>query len=422
MQALQSRKHEKWPHSGPNKNLLVGFSHRKIDLMPVLTEGGRPKLCPPHRRSVVRLCIAVNPSRPSPFCSAAIPPRPSLLRRRSFDFRHPHAHTRVHSYSPRRLCCPSPGVSSWVPSRVPLLSSACSQWCRRWLLLSSTTSVSPVGRRARLSMGGLFAKLRSVFFTRKLELVLVGLANAGKTTFCQWNSGDAPVPEEQRAGRRGTRGADAGMCPGLAPVVVGLASSVLAVPSPSLSGNFLHTGRFVEEGPTIGLNVKVMQKGGVTTKIWDLGGQAKYRSEWSVDARGTDSKEPTEREAGDAKPFGADSGWCFSGGVTCLSRRSRYTRGCDVIVFVIDLTAPNDLPTARKELHQLLEDRDLAKLPLLILGNKIDLGPKITEPELIKGLNLDYITDNPWLIVPVSAKNGTNVEQALEFLLKQSRA
>jgi ADP-ribosylation factor-like protein 8 len=101
--------------------------------------------------------------------------------------------------------------------------------------------------------------------------------------------------------------------------------------------------------------------------------------------------------------------------------RSRYTRGCDVIVFVIDTTAPNDIPTARKELHQLLEDRDLAKLPLLILANKIDLGPKISEPELIKGLNLDYITENPWLIVPVSAKDGTNVDQALEFLLKQSR-
>jgi ADP-ribosylation factor-like protein 8 len=170
-------------------------------------------------------------------------------------------------------------------------------------------------------MGGLYSRLRNLFFSRTLELVLVGLANSGKTTFC----------------------------------------------------NFLHTGRFVEEGPTIGLNVKVMQKGGVTTKIWDLGGQAKYRTEWS-----------------------------------------RYTRGCDVIVFVVDTTAPNELPTAKKELHQLLEDRDLARLPLLVLANKIDLGPKVTEPELIKGLNLDYITENPWLIIPVSAKDGTNVEQVRE--------
>ena len=51
------------------------------------------------------------------------------------------------------------------------------------------------------------------------------------------------------------------------------------------------------------------------------------------------------------------------------------------------------------------------KLPLLVLANKIDLGPKITEQELIKGLNLDYVVDNPWLLVPISAKMGTNIDQ-----------
>ena len=87
-------------------------------------------------------------------------------------------------------------------------------------------------------MGSLFTKLRNMLFSRTLELVLVGLANAGKTTFC----------------------------------------------------NFLHTGRYIEEGPTVGLNVKVLQKGGVTTKIWDLGGQAKYRQECSRYARGQEGR------------------------------------------------------------------------------------------------------------------------------------
>ncbi len=31
--------------------------------------------------------------------------------------------------------------------------------------------------------------------------------------------------------------------------------------------NFLQTGGFVEEGPTVGLNVKVVKKGGVTMKV-----------------------------------------------------------------------------------------------------------------------------------------------------------
>jgi GTPase SAR1 family protein len=179
--------------------------------------------------------------------------------------------------------------------------------------------------------------------------------------------------------------------------------------------NFLHTGTFVEEGPTVGLNVKVVKKGGVTMKVWDLGGQAKYRSEWG-----------------------------------------RYTKGSDVIVFIVDTQAPNELPLAKKELHQLLEDRDLARLPLLVLANKIDLVPKFTEAELIKGLNLDYITtqtsvysrrqprlvmrngctiafsDCPfllttsallrrWMVLAVSSKHGTHIDKALEFLTKQSR-
>ena len=32
-------------------------------------------------------------------------------------------------------------------------------------------------------MGGLFTKLREMLFSKKLELVLVGLENCGKTTF-----------------------------------------------------------------------------------------------------------------------------------------------------------------------------------------------------------------------------------------------
>ena len=27
------------------------------------------------------------------------------------------------------------------------------------------------------------------------------------------------------------------------------------------------------------------------------------------------------------------------------------------------------------------------------------------------GLNLDYILDNPWLVIPISSKDGTNIEQ-----------
>ena len=58
---------------------------------------------------------------------------------------------------------------------------------------------------------------------------------------------------------------------------------------------------------------------------------------------------------------------------------------------------------ARRELHRLLEDEELASTPLLVLANKVDLEPHMTEDQVIRELNLDYVTANPWILIPISA-------------------
>ena len=58
---------------------------------------------------------------------------------------------------------------------------------------------------------------------------------------------------------------------------------------------------------------------------------------------------------------------------------------------------------------------------MLILANKIDLGPRLFEKDIIQGLNLDYLTDNNWLVIPVSSKLGSNVDKALDFLIKLAK-
>ena len=78
----------------------------------------------------------------------------------------------------------------------------------------------------------------------------------------------------------------------------------------------------METAPTIGLNVKMVKRGGVQMKCWDLGGQVQYRQEWG-----------------------------------------RYTRGCNVILFVVDTNAIHLFPDAKSELHRLLEDKELATTP-----------------------------------------------------------
>jgi GTPase SAR1 family protein len=53
-------------------------------------------------------------------------------------------------------------------------------------------------------------------------------------------------------------------------------------------------------------------------KVWDLGGQYQFRNEWG-----------------------------------------RYTRGCDVILFVVDVFDRARIPEAKKELHVLLESPEV---------------------------------------------------------------
>ncbi|CAK5284267.1 unnamed protein product [Mycena citricolor] len=78
----------------------------------------------------------------------------------------------------------------------------------------------------------------------------------------------------------------------------------------------------------------------------------------------------------------------------------RYCHGVDAIVFVVDsadasAAPPEKFNTARFELHQLLGQPTLNAVPLLVLGNKNDLGNHVPVKDLIKDLQLDKITDRP---------------------------
>ena len=137
-------------------------------------------------------------------------------------------------------------------------------------------------------------------------------------------------------------------------------------------------GEPVETVPTIGLNVKVFKKGNVNMKCWDIGGQQQYRSEWA-----------------------------------------RYTKGCDVVLYVVDAAAPQKMGTAKKELHKLLDDGSIGNTPLLVLANKIDIQPHVGESELIEHLQLNYVMETPWMVLPISALHCTNIDQVVEWLTAQ---
>ena len=168
--------------------------------------------------------------------------------------------------------------------------------------------------------------LKKVFLKKELEMSVVGLQNAGKTTLI----------------------------------------------------NVLSTGEYDSETmPTIGFNLRHIKKGKVGFKVWDLGGQVKFRESWQ-----------------------------------------KYCRGSDVIIFIVDAADYANIDCARDELHQLLDSHSLANIPLLILGNKNDLEGALNSEEIISQMQLETITERLTASYSISAKNLTNIDIVLKWLSK----
>lgn len=172
--------------------------------------------------------------------------------------------------------------------------------------------------------------LTSWFWREEMEVTLVGLQNSGKTTLV----------------------------------------------------NVLTSGDFSEDMiPTVGFNMRKIQKGRVTLKVWDIGGQPRFRSMWE-----------------------------------------RYCRGVNAIVFVVDAADEARMETARNELHVLLEKPQLHAIPVLVLGNKNDLAEALTAEQLIERLGLSEITTQEVSCYSISAKNKVNLDITLNWLIRQSKS
>jgi ADP-ribosylation factor-like protein 8 len=172
--------------------------------------------------------------------------------------------------------------------------------------------------------------LRSLFFKQEMELSLIGLQNAGKTSLV----------------------------------------------------NVITTGGYSEDMiPTVGFNMRKVSKGNVTIKLWDLGGQPRFRTMWE-----------------------------------------RYCRGVSAIVYVVDAADRDNILISKNELHDLLSKPSLDGIPLLVLGNKIDKPEAVSKQQLVSLMGLTSLSDREVAWYTISCKNSTNIDVVIDWLVKHSKS
>ncbi|KAH7511217.1 hypothetical protein FEM48_Zijuj08G0130000 [Ziziphus jujuba var. spinosa] len=218
--------------------------------------------------------------------------------------------------------------------------------------------------------------LRSLFFKQEMELSLIGLQNAGKTSLV----------------------------------------------------NVVATGGYSEDMiPTVGFNMKKVTKGNVTIKLWDLGGQPRFRSMWERYCRAVSAIVMQTyllaytlisylglKRQGSLKQL-----WRILGLELVDLIATLYFSFCR---YVVDAADPDNLGISKRELHDLLSKPSLSGIPLLVLGNKIDKPGALSKQALTDQMELRLITDREVCCFMISCKNSTNIDSVIDWLVKHSKS
>ncbi len=95
-----------------------------------------------------------------------------------------------------------------------------------------------------------------------------------------------------------------------------------------------------------------------------------------------------------------------------------YLSNTDGIIYIIDCNEEETIDDALEELKKMVNEKELAKKPFLILCNKIDLEKHIPPDEIkIKIENrIPEINEKKWEVMGTSAVTGVGIEEALEWL------
>ncbi|CAF99187.1 unnamed protein product, partial [Tetraodon nigroviridis] len=132
--------------------------------------------------------------------------------------------------------------------------------------------------------------------------------------------------------------------------------------------------------PTQGFNLKSVESDGFKLNVWDIGGQRKIRPYWR-----------------------------------------NYFENTDVLIYVIDSSDTKRFEEASLNLTELLEERMLANVPLLVFANKQDLATAVPVAELAEVLSLHTIQDRMWQVQACSAVTAEGLQEGMNWVCRNMK-
>lgn len=148
----------------------------------------------------------------------------------------------------------------------------------------------------------------------------------------------------------------------------------------------IKTGKFDDNYfiPTRNFNIEYLQKEGDLYAFWDMPGQRAFRKKWV-----------------------------------------KGIQDSNVIIYIIDVSNQLRFKEAKNELWKILNRYDSAGMPLIILGNKIDLISSSedldgqlerTQEELLTFFDLNTLKNREWKFLFTSVKTNHNIDEMLSLI------
>ncbi len=116
--------------------------------------------------------------------------------------------------------------------------------------------------------------------------------------------------------------------------------------------------------------------------------------------------------------------WDLAGQEQFASVRQRFFLGASAVMLVFDVTNRDTFFNIPNWLQELFSATNNAKVPIILVGNKVDLEDHrvVRKEDAEKYLQLlrssPFFSDIPMAYIETSAKDGTNVEDAFQWLAK----